>query len=306
MYEEKRKPIKKIEKEKVKKDTILKVTEDTELLKFLLETLKTQSRNNVKSLLSNEQIIIKDEVVRQFNHKLKAGDEVVINWSKIRDKDQPLGLKIVYEDDYLIGVEKDAGVLSVETEKNTAETAYSALSDYLKKKNPKAMIFIVHRLDRDTSGVMIFAKNQEVQKKLRDSWQESVKERKYVAVVQGTMKEDEGTIISWLKENKAMIVYSSQKEDDGYKAITHYKVIKKNYDYSLVELDLETGRKNQIRVHMMDMGHSVIGDEKYKSTTDPIFRLGLHAKGLKFIHPVTGEEVNLETKIPEAFLELFI
>lgn len=303
MHKEKNKTMNK--KEKVKKDTILKVTEDTELMKFLIEQFPSKSRNNIKSLLSNEQIIINGNSVRQFNHKLKCGEEVVVNWSKTRDKDQPPGLKIIFEDDFIIGVEKDAGILSVGTEKQTEETAYRAISEYIKNKNPKGLIFVIHRLDRDTSGVMIFAKNQQVQKKLRDNWQDAVLERKYVAVVQGRVEQDEGTITSWLKENKAMLMYSSQKEDDGQKAVTHYKVLKRNYDFSLVELDLETGRKNQIRVHMMDLGHSIIGDDKYKSTTNPIFRLGLHARQLKFIHPVTEEEILLETKIPESFMELF-
>jgi len=163
----------------------------------------------------------------------------------------------------------------------------------------------LHRLDRDTSGVMMFAKSEKIQQLLQNAWKEAVLERSYIAVVEGLVTKEEGTITSWLTESKAFIMYSSRTPNGGQKAVTHYQVLKKNKNYSLLEVKLETGRKNQIRVHMKDIGHSIIGDKKYGATKHPIGRLGLHARVLAFTHPVTGEEVRYETDIPKVFLSLF-
>ncbi|MCO5388226.1 MAG: RNA pseudouridine synthase [Desulfosporosinus sp.] len=163
----------------------------------------------------------------------------------------------------------------------------------------------MHRLDRETSGVMMFAKSEKVQQLLQKAWKEAVLERTYVVVVEGMVTKEEGTITSWLTESKAFIMYSSRTPNDGQKAITHYRVLKKNKHYSLLEVELETGRKNQIRVHMKDIGHSVIGDKKYGATKHPIGRIGLHARVLAFKHPITGEVVRYETDIPKEFLNLF-
>ena len=179
------------------------------------------------------------------------------------------------------------------------------LKNYLKEKNPKDKIFVVHRLDRDTSGVMIFAKSEKAQDILQTTWNDSVKERTYVALVEGNVKKDSDTIISYLAENKAMITYSTDNEEEGKKAVSHYKVLKRNKNYSLLEVNIETGRKNQIRVHMQDLGHSVVGDKKYGSTKNPIKRLGLHAHTIVFKHPITKEVLSFTSKIPEAFLSLF-
>ena len=164
---------------------------------------------------------------------------------------------------------------------------------------------MVHRLDRDTSGVMIFAKSEKAQDILQTTWNDSVKERTYVALVEGNVKKDSDTIISYLAENKAMITYSTDNEEEGKKAVSHYKVLKRNKNYSLLEVNIETGRKNQIRVHMQDLRHSVVGDKKYGSTKNPIKRLGLHAHTIVFKHPITKEVLSFTSKIPEAFLSLF-
>ncbi|MDR3583967.1 MAG: RluA family pseudouridine synthase [Desulfosporosinus sp.] len=287
------------------KQTCLKVSEQAELMKFLLVEIPSKSRSEVKSLLAHHQISVDNEVITQYNHPLEIGQEVVVNWTKVLVEQQPQGLNIVFEDDYIIIIEKQAGLLSIATATEKEQTAYSILSEHVKKRDAKNKIFVLHRLDRDTSGVMMFAKSEKVQQSLQNAWKETVLERSYVAVVEGLVTQELGTITSWLTESKAFIMYSSRTPNDGQKAVTHYKVLEKNKHYSLLEVNLETGRKNQIRVHMKDIGHSVIGDKKYGATKHPLGRLGLHARVLAFKHPITGEEVRYETDIPKEFLNLF-
>lgn len=287
------------------KQTSLEVTEPSELLKFLQDKIPSKSRNELKSLLEHRQILVDQEVITQFNHPLELGQQVVVNWSKVLVEKQPQGLKIVFEDPYIIIIEKQAGLLSIATATEREQTAYSILSEHVKNRDPKNKIFVLHRLDRETSGVMMFAKSEKIQKSLQNAWKEAVLERTYVVVVEGPVTKEQGTITSWLTESKTFMMYSSRTPNDGQKAVTHYKVLKKNKHYSLLEVKLETGRKNQIRVHMKDIGHSVIGDKKYGATKHPLARLGLHARVLAFRHPVTGEEVRYETDIPKEFLNLF-
>lgn len=285
--------------------TSWEVTEKIELMQFLMQQLPNQSRNNIKSLLAHQQIQVDDKIVTQYNYPLEIGQQISVLWNKVRGENQPQQLEILFEDDHLIVVVKEAGLLSMATSKERVQTAYSILSDYVKKKDSKNRIFIVHRLDRDTSGVMLFAKSEKVKKILQEDWKEAVEERSYIALTEGAVSKPEGTITSWLKESKSLIMYSSLTPNGGQKAITHYKVLKKNKNYSMLEVNLETGRKNQIRVHMQDMGHPIIGDKKYGSTKNPLRRLGLHARVLAFQHPLTGEELRFETEIPKEFLSLF-
>ncbi|MFZ3130777.1 MAG: RluA family pseudouridine synthase [Desulfosporosinus sp.] len=287
------------------KQTQLVVTEHTELMKFLLGAIPSKSRNDIKSLLAHHQISVDNEVVTQYNYPLESGQKVVVTWTKVLMEKQPQGLKIVFEDLHIIIVEKQAGLLSIATATEKEQTAYSILSEHVKKRDPKNKIFVLHRLDRDTSGLMMFAKSEKVQQLLQNAWKEVVLERSYVAVVEGLVPQEQGTITSWLTESKALIMYSSRIPNDGQKAVTHYQVLQKNKNYSLLEVKLETGRKNQIRVHMKDIGHSVVGDKKYGATRHPIGRLGLHARVLAFRHPITDEEVRFETDIPKEFLNLF-
>ncbi|KJR47824.1 Ribosomal large subunit pseudouridine synthase D [Desulfosporosinus sp. I2] len=288
------------------KQTYLEVTEQDELMKFLLVQLPNKSRNDIKSLLAHRQISVDNEVITQFNHPLLNGQQVVVNWAKVLIEEQPAGLNIVFEDPYIIIIEKQAGLLSIATATEKEQTAYSILSDHVKKRDPKNKIFVLHRLDRETSGVMMFAKSEMIQQALQKAWKEAILERTYIVVVEGAVTKEQGTITSWLTESKAFIMYSSHTPNNGQKAITHYRVLKKNKHYSLLEVKLETGRKNQIRVHMKDIGHSVIGDKKYGATKHPIGRLGLHAQVLAFKHPTTGEVVRYESEIPKVFLNLFI
>ena len=281
------------------------VEKETELLIFLLEKMPQKSRNDVKVLLRDKHVFIEEKPFSQFNQKLNVGQKIEIRW-EIKPQEQKLrGLKIIFEDQYLLVIDKQAGLLSIATEKQKENTAYHILSDYVKKLDPANRIFVVHRLDKDTSGIMMYAKSEKIQKALQENWNENILERTYLAVVEGNPKDHNGTIISYLVESKALIVYSTKNPEKGQKAVTHYETFKASKSHSLLKVNLETGRKNQIRVHMQDLGNPVIGDAKYGATTNPIRRLGLHAWVLAFTHPVTKEPMRFETEIPKAFLSLF-
>ncbi|MCR8632549.1 RluA family pseudouridine synthase [Paenibacillus radicis (ex Xue et al. 2023)] len=280
------------------------VKEPAELLSFLITTLSNQGRNSIKSILSRGQVSVNNQVVTVYNYPLQPGQTVSIRKDRASEAPPMVGLKILHEDEDIIVVQKDAGLLSVASDQahENELTAYKQLTAHVRIGNPKNRIFIVHRLDRDTSGVMLFAKSERVQQTLQNAWQDTVKERTYVALVEGMVKKQEGTISSWLKESATLKMYSSSYPNDGQHAVTHYKVIQSNRNFSLLEVHLETGRKNQIRVHMQDMGHPIAGDKKYGSTTKPINRLGLHARVLSFIHPRSGELLRFETEIPKSFI----
>ena len=281
-------------------------TEPAELLKFLFARMPDRSRTAVKSLLAHRLITVDGEVITQFNHPLTAGQSVAIGRPGEAAHGTGHGIKIVFEDSHLIVIEKRAGLLSIATDLEREKTAYSLLSEHVKKASSRNRIFVVHRLDRETSGLMMFAKSQAVQKLLQDAWPEAVLERIYIAVVEGGRVEPpQETITSWLKENKALIMRSSVTPNDGQKATTHYRMLQASPLFALMELSLETGRKNQIRVHMQDLGHSVVGDKKYGSTQNPLHRLGLHAKVLSFRHPITAETLRFECAVPKEFLRLF-
>ena len=277
------------------------VDSDCQLLDFLLATLKDKSRTTVKSYLSHRQVAVNDMPTTQFNTPLHKGDRVTINFSIGYKIFRHRRLRIIFEDEYIIVIDKGYGLLSMATKNEKAETAYRIISDYVKTNDPEGHIFIVHRLDRDTSGVMIFAKRQRIQEMLQRNWNDAVIERKYMAVVEGTLTPEAGLIKSYLKENAALQVYSTQNPEEGQLAITRYKTVTGNGRFSLVEVQLETGRKNQIRVHMHDLGHPIIGDRKYGSNSNPIGRVALHAASLRFKHPITGQMLHFESNLPEKF-----
>lgn len=287
------------------KEVAFKVTENSELMKFLIEKFPEKSRTTIKSLLAHKQITVDDMVTTKFDHPLKRGQMVFLNKKKSDEKPRFRGMRIVHEDADVIVIDKASGLLSMASETEKTKTAYSMLSEYVKKFNPKNLIFIVHRLDRDTSGLMMFAKSKKVQEVLQKDWNNAIIERSYVVVVEGTVEKAEGTVTSWLKENKALVMYSSQTPDDGQKAVTHYKVLKTDKQFSLLEVKLETGRKNQIRVHMKDMGYPVTGDKKYGAKLNPIGQMGLHARVLSFKHPSSGKTLRFDTPIPGKFLKIF-
>lgn len=285
----------------------LPVSSEIELMTFLLASLPGKNRNNIKSLLSNHQVFVDGQMTSQFNFKLKPGHVVQIGGERPTTTHAPVknDLSIIFEDDDIIVIDKPAGLLTMATENEKSRTAYHALSAYVKNTHPANKIFIVHRLDRETSGLLLFAKNLHTQQVLQQNWEEIVTERTYVAIVEGLVPKDNGTITSYLHENNALVVYSNQNPKGGKKAVTHYKVIRRSKTNSMLEVNLETGRKNQIRVHMQDLGHSIINDKKYGATTNPIGRLGLHAKRLSFTHPITKKNMQFQSPNPKKFLLLF-
>ena len=277
-----------------------KVTKECELLEFLLETFKSQSRNSVKSLLSSHRVSVDGAPVSQFNFKLYPEDTIIISNSPIKKKTRSK-LPIIYEDDDLIVINKPSGLLSIASDNEKSSTAYRMLSDYVQQKDKHNRVFVVHRLDEDTSGVFMIAKNVQIQQALQEHWNDIVKKRGYYAIVEGIMEKKSDTIKSYLKKNSQNLMYSSKKAGDGQLAITHYRVIKENKKYSLLDVNIDTGRKNQIRVHLGERGHYIIGDDKYGKPANPIKRLGLHAYELDFIHPFTGKLVKFTAPMPKEF-----
>jgi 23S rRNA pseudouridine1911/1915/1917 synthase len=288
------------------KETHLKVAEPIELMTFLLAKMGGMSRNSVKSLLAHRQVMVNDKVTTQFNLPLQPGDIVTVNSGRGNIELSHPKLRIIFEDAYLIVVEKKEGLLTVSTGNPDETTAFSILKNHVKKSSPQNRIYVVHRLDRETSGVIMFAKNKDVQLTLQENWHRIVTRRIYVALVEGKMEKEQDTIVTWLSENeKSLKIHSSNTDNGGQQAITHYRCVKSNDNYSLLEIELETGRKNQIRVHMQGIGHPIVGDKKYGAGVSPINRLGLHARLLAFYHPVTTEVISFETQVPRNFLNIF-
>lgn len=282
----------------MKKDIELVVEENSLLLEYLLSKLN-KSRKEIKSLLKYGNIYVNGKSTTKYDHKLYVGQKITIRQNKVNNK----LLDIMYEDENIIVINKPYGLLSISTDNEKDNTAYKIVMEYLKFNNPNSKVFVVHRLDRDTSGILLFAKNERAKHLLQNNWDNIVKKRSYIAVVEGNVEHDSDTITSWLKEVN-MMVYSSHK-GDGKKAVTHYKKLKSNDKYSLLEINIDTGRKNQIRVHMKDINHPIIGDKKYGSEINPIKRLGLHANKLEFINPINKVLMKFESDIPNEFLRLF-
>lgn len=276
------------------------------LLEYLTAALPQKSRNLLKAVLRDGQVRVNGKVVTRFDFPLNPRQRLEVQWEPAAPR-QPLhGLEIVFEDRDLIVVNKPAGLLTVATDKEKRRTAYAILSNYVKAEDPDNKIFIVHRLDRETSGLLLFARNETIKHRIQETWEQTIIQRTYVAVVEGEVTPEEGTITSWLAESKALKVYSSQNPQHGQKSITHYRKLRGSEHYSLLQLNLETGRKHQIRVHLQDIGHPVVGDAKYGSKEKkPIGRLALHAQVLAFTHPKTGELCRFETPVPPRFMKLF-
>ncbi|HUX20580.1 MAG TPA: RNA pseudouridine synthase, partial [Spirochaetia bacterium] len=192
----------------------------------------------------------------------------------------------------------------IATANERERTAYHLLSEHVRRVGPDRRLFIVHRLDRESSGVMVFAKSPEAKQGLQTSWREAVEKRSYSVVVEGVLSNPNGTIVSWLKEDKALVMRSSPVENGGKRAVTHYRVVSRGSGYTLLDVELETGRKNQIRAQLQSIGHSIVGDRKYGASGNPIGRLALHARLLSFRHPITGKSMSFESPIPQPFSRL--
>ncbi len=280
----------------MKQQSVFIVQTETTLLPFLLEHVKGISRNSVKNLLTRRQVMVEGQVITRHDHVLKPATKVEV----LAAGSKAPAFPILYEDDQIVVIDKPAGLLSVATEKEKNKTAYRMVSDYLKGKGGR--VFILHRLDKDTSGVLMFAKSEAVKRAYQDNWDKLVKQRTYLALVEGTPKESDGTVHSYLKETETHLVYSVDFPGGNAKeAITHYHLLAQKGALSLLEVSLETGRKNQIRVHMKDLGHPVTGDKKYGSTVNALGRLGLHAHILRVTNPFTKKEMTFTAPAPKGF-----
>lgn len=283
----------------------LTVKDDKPLLEFLLDSMENTSRTKIKSTLQGRGVKVNGKVITQFDYPLSCGMKVAVSRSKQNaEMFKTRYIKIVYEDRYIVVVEKNVGILSMAAGHSSLNVK-TVLDSYFKTSRQKCTAHVVHRLDRDTSGLMIYAKDMQTEQILEHEWHDIVYDRRYVAVVSGEMEDDYGTMTSWLKDNKAYITYSSPYDNGGKYAVTHFHTLDRTTDHSLVEFRLETGRKNQIRVHSADMGHPVCGDIKYGNGDDPIGRLCLHAYVLCFYHPITRRRMEFETPIPVNFRKLF-
>lgn len=273
------------------------------MLEFLRSNLPQLSRTAVKALLKYDQIRLEGTVTNQFDIPVAPGQTISINFSRPWQTLSNPRLRIIYEDDDIIVVNKGYGLLSVGTDNKKEGTAYSILRDYLKRLNPANKLFIVHRLDQHTSGLMLFAKNIKAKEAMQHNWNNMVLDRRYAAIVEGCPEPAEGVRRSRLLENAQHLMYSTD-DPKGLEAVTRYKVLKSRNGYSLVDVSLDTGRKNQIRVHMHDMGTPIAGDRRYGAKTSPIHRLALHARTLRFVHPMTHKDMNFSIPLPASFNSL--
>ena len=302
-----------------KQNTILRVEQDCLLMDFLQAKMGGMAKASIKQLLSQRRVTVNNAIQTRHDTPIRRGEIVVIASGRGNVELRHPKLRVVYEDDALIVVEKKNGLLTVPVKADSKETTvFSILKEYVRKQSHRNTVHVVHRLDRETSGLLVFAKSPELQEYMRTYWRQLVTKRTYVALVEGKLEKKEGKITSWLTENpRTALVSSSPVDNGGQLAITNYKVLKESAlqteeadlktEYSLVELNLETGRTNQIRVHMASMGHPVVGDRKYGSGNEssPIDRLCLHARVLEFIHPMTEKKVRFEAPMPKEFARIF-
>ncbi len=284
---------------KEKKSRFFTVKSPTTLLPFLMEALGGVKRNKAKAVLANSVRVGKQRV-SQFDYPLSPGQVVEVLPPRSRGELHNRYVKIVYEDAHLVVIEKAAGILSMAAG-SRSNCVKQVLDAYFEQRHYRCTAHVVHRLDRDTSGLMIYAKTMEAEQILEHNWHDIVIDRRYVALVDGQLDPPDGEIESWLRDNKAFVTYSSPTDNGGKYARTQYHTVKSGERLSLVELKLSTGRKNQIRVHMQVLGHPVCGDRKYGNGCDPVGRLALHAFKLHFYHPITGEPMEFETPVPVAF-----
>jgi 23S rRNA pseudouridine1911/1915/1917 synthase len=280
--------------------TFFTVKEEVNLYDFIFSKMGGMSKTSVKNLLTKGQVKVNEKIATQYNLPLKPNDKIEINFVKASVGLTSSKLSLVYEDDNFIVINKSAGLLSVATDKQESATAFRIVMNHIKKLDKNNRIYIIHRLDRDISGLLIFAKDRDTQMIIQKNWHKLVKKNNYLALVEGTIEKENGTIHSWLvEEPKSKKVYSFDYDNGGLESFTDYKVIKHFPKNTLMEINPRTGRKNQIRVHMQSIGHPIVGDKKYGGSKSPIGRVGLHAYQLEFIHPITKKLISLEAAIPE-------
>ena len=265
------------------------VKEETTLLPFLFVSLSDLSKTEVKSLLKYKHIALKGSAVTQFDTPLSPGDIVEVNFGRSFYQFNNPQVKVLFEDQWLIVIEKASGLLSVANDTSREKNAYHIIQDYVRHDNPEAKLYVCHRLDQYTSGILIFAKDESLMNEMRANWDFYVKERKYMCVTENIPPRTEDTVESLLTQNEHLRVHSTNDESVGRLAVTHYRVIQTRGRYALLDVEIFTGKKNQIRVHMSEMGCPIAGDMKYGAETNPVRRLKLNNYRLSFIHHVTGE-----------------
>ena len=281
------------------------VTAAADLLPFLFENWPDMKRTSIKQWLKFGSVRVNDRAVTRHDHKLTPGDKITIKVERAPRADvkpMPAGLSIVYEDEAIIVLNKGAGWLTVATDSGNGRTAYAALTDHVRSTDVRSRVWIVHRLDRDTSGLIVFAKTEPFKRILQQNWHRF--DKTYLAITEGVIKRDSGTLRCFLNEEFSLRVRSVPPDEDTREAITHFKVLKRTHHTTLVELKLETGRRHQIRVHLSDMGHPIVGDKPYGATTDPARRLALHSSELHFIHPATQAKMDFVLPLPDALAKL--
>ncbi|MDD3051730.1 MAG: RluA family pseudouridine synthase [Candidatus Cloacimonetes bacterium] len=284
--------------------SFVKTDKTMQLMDFLLESFPEKKRSKIKSLLTHGQVLIDNKIVTQYNHLLPPGQEIMINWTRVQKESDNKSIRIVFEDPHFIVIDKKAGLLSVSTRQENEQTAFSILEKQLKKDNYQNELFTISLLDKSMSGLMLFAKERSIRETFLKSPEKVKLSKSFCAVAEGIFKEPEATLINWLKENKAYVMYDDGSKEDAQQAITHYKVRKTGNELTMLEIETETEIKNQIRAQFKALGHSIVGDKKYGATFFPIKRLALHAFKLSFIHPITGREMTFESRIPLTFHKL--
>ncbi|MBN2654629.1 MAG: RluA family pseudouridine synthase [Nitrospirae bacterium] len=278
--------------------TKIKVDKNSTITDLLLS--KGYKKSSIRNLLKHSAISVAGKFITKFDYPLTKGDLLIVEPKPVKEILRVIQppFEILYEDEHVVAINKPAGLLTIATDTEKLNTAYFLLNAYLKDRSPEKpeRIFIVHRLDRDTSGIVLFAKTETAKRTLQDNWKDS--DKKYLVITEGTPKSKAGTLQSYLRETKTFKVYSTNKSEDSKLAVTNYEVLKTGSGCSLLEIDLETGRKNQIRVQLADMGNPVVGDKKYGATSNPFRRLGLHAHMLSFNHPETNKRMHLKCRMP--------
>lgn len=284
--------------------TTFKVAESKGLLEYIMQKLDGISRTKAKAILSGNGVRVDGRLESHFDFQLKPGMTVEVSKSPDKHKEHKNPyFHIVYEDRWIIVIDKEPNVLSMGVGKKSTNVK-DLLDNYLYQTDQNCTAHVVHRLDRGTSGLLIYAKSVDVQQDLEHTWKDAIIDRRYIAVVCGTIEPRDGQVANWLMENKHFLTYSSDVDNGGKYAITDYHTIEAGPIYSLVEMKLQTGRKNQIRVHMQDLQHPIVGDLKYGCDINPIGRIALHAFRLNFYHPVTHQVMKFETPYPDKFVRL--
>jgi len=269
-------------------------------LEALQDLTPGASKRSLRQMLDQGRISLNGQNCKNPRQIVQAGNVLEIGARTKSTRAAP-GLHILYDDDDLLVAQKSAGLLSVATPHERDRTAYARLCQYVSKQSPKNRLFTVHRLDKFVSGILVFAKSEKVKARLQAAFQKHDIERKYWAIVEGSVPKDYGSIRSYRAEDRFYRVHSTEDPKAGKHAVTHYRVLQRFPKFTALEVALETGRKNQIRAHLSEMGHPIVGDRAYGSKTNPLGRIGLHAFCLGFVHPTQGTKLHFATEPPPEF-----